>query len=263
MVKIAFVNQKGGVSKTASTANLAAIYAGKYSKRVLVADCDAQANLTFYLSGEVNGVDDYAEALIESVKNSTSITNLEDYIVPVQYAWKGRQTDISLSLLPGSSKLDFVYDADINTLSEVLKNVQDDYDICLLDCGPQKMPYNMLAIAAADYVIVPMDPNLVNLHGFTLLNEFVDNVNSLSENKTTVLGAFLTMLDVRATIHQQVITHFKSALGDLLFDTYIRRARAVEESYNVATPLYYYERSQPVCADYIKLADEILERIDR
>jgi chromosome partitioning protein len=50
---IAFINQKGGVSKTTSTVSLAAALSNK-GFRVLAIDIDGQANLTRIIHHELN-----------------------------------------------------------------------------------------------------------------------------------------------------------------------------------------------------------------
>lgn len=48
----AILNLKGGVGKTATTVNMAAILAADYHKRVLVVDADSQANTTEFFGGD-------------------------------------------------------------------------------------------------------------------------------------------------------------------------------------------------------------------
>lgn len=277
MVSIALVNQKGGVSKTASTANLAAIYAGKYHKKVLAVDCDAQANLTFYLAGETAENHQFTEALLNRLDPETQevkkgkdeeeqqmldrFDDLKQCMIPISYKWKGKDVNLPLSLIPASSKLDYITNADINLLNNFLDSVSNEYDICLIDCGPERMPYNMLAIAAADYIIVPMDPMLVNIHGLDLINTFVSSINNMAHTNVSIMGAFLTMVDSRRVIDQQVSAQLYSNYGNLMFKSTIRYATALKESYNLATPLYFYERSQNVCEDYINLAVEIMKKL--
>ena len=53
MKTIAILNLKGGVAKTVTTVNIAAILAAEHGRRVLVIDADSQANAsTFLLQGD-------------------------------------------------------------------------------------------------------------------------------------------------------------------------------------------------------------------
>ena len=52
MRAIAIMNNKGGVGKTVTAINLTDILANDFRQRVVLVDCDGQANLTgFYLPG--------------------------------------------------------------------------------------------------------------------------------------------------------------------------------------------------------------------
>ena len=46
MKTIAIMNNKGGVGKTVTAINLADILVADYAQRVVLVDCDGQANLT-------------------------------------------------------------------------------------------------------------------------------------------------------------------------------------------------------------------------
>ena len=52
MKTICICNQKGGVAKTTTAVNLAAILARDFGRRVLVIDADSQGNATSFLGGD-------------------------------------------------------------------------------------------------------------------------------------------------------------------------------------------------------------------
>ncbi len=72
MRSIAFINQKGGVGKTTSTANVGACLA-TLGKKVLLIDLDPQANMTMHLGVNVNGKDSSIYQLICGKRNVTEI----------------------------------------------------------------------------------------------------------------------------------------------------------------------------------------------
>lgn len=254
MVKIAVFNQKGGVTKTTSTANLAVIYAERLKKRVLAIDCDAQANLSYYLTNNLGGSPKFAEA----IKNGTS---LEDCIEPVSFT-KGKTVyNPTLSMIESSELIDYLEIPDASLISSFLEHIDEQYDVCFMDCGPQKTSFNVLALAACDYVIVPMDPQMVNINSIKLVDNFLKNTCEISGNHAVILGAFLSIFDMRASLHKQMREIFERNLGDMMFKTVIRKSRSMEESYSLALPIWYYARRQAVCGDYIKLAEEIDAKI--
>lgn len=254
MLKIAVFNQKGGVSKTTSTANLAVIFAEHYKKRVLAIDCDAQANLSYYMTKNLGGSPRFAEALLNK-------TDLKVCVESVSFTKGRKEFHPTLSLIESNEMIDYLDIPETDVIAAFLESVNDDYDICLMDCGPQKTAFNLLSLAACDYVIVPMDPQIVNVNSIKLVEAFLKNTCKISGNNAVVLGAFLSLFDQNASLHKQIKEIFEQNLGDMMFKTFIRKSRSMEESYSLALPIYYYGRRQGVCRDYIALADEILTKV--
>ena len=98
MIKISFLNQKGGVGKTTSAVNIAATMDKHFNKKVLVIDCDSQRNATQYLLGdEYNGyaISDYFNHQIP----------VEDIVQNVKMEKRGKMIDTNMDILPSSMEI--------------------------------------------------------------------------------------------------------------------------------------------------------------
>ncbi|MGB0670091.1 MAG: ParA family protein, partial [Rhodospirillales bacterium] len=149
---IAVLNHKGGVGKTTTAINLAATFA-RAGQRVTLIDLDPQGNAATglglerasiaagtaqVLSGEVT----VAEALVDS-----------------------RQAGLSLlAASPALAGLDI--GADDRLLAQALEGVGG-LDIAVLDCPPSFGPLGRNALVAADWVVVPVQPESFALEGLT------------------------------------------------------------------------------------------------
>ncbi len=152
----AVANQKGGVGKTTLTVALAALLAQR-GMRVLAADLDPQGSLTSYLGLEPEAVDRSAyELLLEQAPP-------EELVLPT--AWEG------LSLLPASPALATV-DRRLGTrrgagvlLRRALDRLRHRFDYALLDCPPALGLLMVNALAAADFLVVPVQTEHLALQG--------------------------------------------------------------------------------------------------
>lgn len=82
MKAICIMNLKGGVGKTITAANMAAILARDHGKKVLLVDCDSQCNLTWFV-----GAEEGCGTLTELLTNPTGY--VYDYI-----SWTGMSNAI-------------------------------------------------------------------------------------------------------------------------------------------------------------------------
>jgi len=162
---IAMVNQKGGVGKTTSTVNLG-VGLAKQGHRVLLVDSDPQGSLTISM-----GIQDpdslshtLATAMLAEIHDMELST--ESAIIPHEEG---------LDLLPANIELSGVEMSLFNAMSRetimrnVLGQVKSKYDYILIDCMPSLGLMTINALAAADSVVIPSQPNYLSSKGLNLL----------------------------------------------------------------------------------------------
>lgn len=220
---VSVINYKGGVGKTALTANLAAELAW-HGKRILMLDLDPQTSLTFsFILPDVwekefsgtSGPDRTIKAWFESFDGSAS-SRLSDLIhTPdrARRALKGNgQLDIISSHL-GLINVDLELAATLSggTLAVVKRNFinlhqrlakglssidSEQYDLVLIDCPPNFNIITKMAIIACDYILVPARPDFLSTLGIDYL---IRNVNQLitdyNEFAATTHGGAVSTID--------------------------------------------------------------------
>ena len=159
MVKIiVFANQKGGVGKTTSCVNIGA-YMAAAGKRVLLVDFDPQGNLTssFGKNGEGRGIYEVisgdiplAEALYP-----TSLKNLSVVTANIHL------TGANVELVHAENREFF--------LKNALSTASSSWDYILIDCPPSLGILTINGLAAAEYVLIPLQCEYFALEGLSQL----------------------------------------------------------------------------------------------
>jgi cellulose biosynthesis protein BcsQ len=169
---ISVVNLKGGVGKTTITANLGVTLSKGHDLRVLMADLDYQGSLSsLCLSPEEMHDVRKSRRFVEDVFRSTTPdryraiaqcrTRLEDLDVGPAYLLA---TEDSLDLVESEEMAPWllrISNDDVRfRLREALhaEAIRDDYDIILLDCPPRLSTASVNALAASDFVLIPVLP---------------------------------------------------------------------------------------------------------
>jgi chromosome partitioning protein len=180
MKTIAFFNNKGGVGKTSLVYHLAWMYA-ELGVSVLAADLDPQANLTAMFIPE----DDIESLwpidlpgrtilgpLLPLLEGEGGIRDADVLsiggvgVLAGDLALSGFEDELSQqwpSCLDGKTRAFRV----IGAFHQVLKRAADlrGADIVLIDVGPNLGAINRAALLAADYVVIPLAPDLFSLKG--------------------------------------------------------------------------------------------------
>jgi len=255
MRTIAVLNQKGGVGKTTTVANTAAALA-EAGSRVVTIDLDPQAHLTIHLGLEPQVVE------AGSYKVLTQSARFEEQIMLVRpNLWL---LPANINLVGAESELVSVVGRE-TILREALESSADKFDYCIIDCAPSLGLLTLNALAAADEVLIPLQPHFLALQGFGQLLQTVDIVNKRINPNLTVKGVLLCMFDSRASLPNEVkadIEHFlnnargtNSAWAEAqILPTYIRRNIKLAEAPSYGKTIFEYEENCHGAEDYKKVA---------
>lgn len=255
MRTIAVLNQKGGVGKTTTVANTAAALAATGS-RVVAIDLDPQAHLTIHLGLEPQIIE------AGSYKVLTQSAQLEEQIMLVRpNLWL---LPANINLVGAESELVSVVGRE-TILREALELNEDKFDYCLIDCAPSLGLLTLNALAAAEEVLIPLQPHFLALQGFGQLLQTVDLVNKRINPNLKVKGILLCMFDSRASLPNEVRADIEQFLKDArgtnsawaeaqILSTFIRRNIKLAEAPSYGKTIFEYEPNCHGAEDYQKVA---------
>ena len=250
---IAIANQKGGVGKTTTCVNLAASLSKK-GERVLLIDCDPQANASSGLG-----------IRLQPSSHSFSTFLLEDSgPAPIQHPLS---PELDLAVLPSSSQLSatewelFSQTSSEQLLQRRLAPLRDQYSCILIDCPPSLGLLTVNALTASDSVLIPLQCEYFAMEGLTLLLDTVRKIKLRLNPHLSIEGIVLTMFDRRNNLAHQVANEIRNHLQSRVFQTLIPRNVRLSECPSHGLPAVLYD---PHCAGakaYMDLADELIETL--
>lgn len=250
---IAITNQKGGVGKTTTSINLSASLAAA-DCRVLIIDCDPQANSTgglgFPHDPERVGVYEVIvdQMPIEAAIMSTGFSGLD--LLP-----SGRHLAGANVELVGQEGREV-------RLSRALVAIQDRYDFIFIDCPPALDQLTVNALIAADSVLIPIQCEYFALEGVSALMDTIEQIREGLNPELQIEGVLLTMFDERTTLTKQVASDLRDFFGDAVFETVIPRNVRLAEAPSHGKPVMEYDLRSKGADSYLQLAREVLERLE-
>lgn len=251
---IAMCNQKGGVGKTTTTINLGAALA-EYGRRVLIVDLDPQGAASVGLGINTLDMDQTIytllmnpKAQVESSICPTCVEGLD--IIPANIDLSAAEVQLVTEVARESA------------LARVLRHVEDDYDIILIDCQPSLGLLAINALTAAHGVIVPVETEFFALRGVALLVETIETVRDRINPRLKIDGIVPTMVDSRTLHSREVLERLDEAFGDLVFTTRIARTVKFPDASVATEPITTYAPTHPGAQAYRRLARELIARGD-
>lgn len=249
MKTISIYNIKGGVSKTTTAINLASELA-TLGKRVLLVDNAPQSNAT-------TGIGFNAKDMPSILEVMTKEVDIKDTII--------KSNIENLDLLPshiryitGDSKIG----AHAVRLLRALEKVDNNYDFCLIDNDPAINILSTNSLVASDYVIIPIRIDKYALDGFGYLINTIESIQEDYNPNLKILGVLLTQYEKNATVMKTLKADLEEKLGDMVFNTVIRKNIRLVESPFYGQPVSVYDKNCYGAKDYVSFTEEVLSRVE-
>ena len=246
---IAVANQKGGVGKTTTAVNLAAVLATA-NMPVLLVDSDPQANAT---SGVGIQKGTFRKGLYHSIILDEPLRGLiltteipALHVVPANKDLAGAEVE-----LVDLEQREF-------RLREALKTIEDDYEFIVVDCPPSLGLLTLNALCAARSLLVPIQCEYYALEGVTELFDTLARIRRLHNPTLTIEGLLLTMYDERTNLSAAVASDLRDFYGQQVFETVIPRTVRLAEAPSHGKPIILYDIHSKGAEAYFQLAKEIL-----
>jgi len=217
--KIVFANQKGGVGKTTTTANLGA-YLAELGQKVLLIDLDPQGNLTSAV-----GADDERPGMYEVLTDEVALIEAIQETPVERLFVVGSNIDltgINIELV-NAYRREYYLDKHLNLLG-------DEWDYILIDCPPSLGLLTLNGLVAADYSIIPLQCEYFALEGLSMLVRTIMNVKKHLNQELEILGIVFTMYDNRTKLAQDVVKDVSDYFKDKVFESLIPRNVRLSEA---------------------------------
>jgi cellulose biosynthesis protein BcsQ len=202
MTVLATYNIKGGVGKTSTAVNLAAL-AARDGKRVLLWDLDPQAAATFLfrIKARVKGG---GKRLVRGRSDVDSLIKGTDHdgldLLPADFSY--RHMDLFLDDTKQPDR----------RLARVLQPLREEYDLIFLDCPPSISLVSENVFRASDALLVPLIPTTLSLRTLEQLERFLEH-NDLGDLEVL---PFFSMVDRRKSLHRETVATLHESHPEVL-----------------------------------------------
>ena len=192
---ICMANFKGGVGKSTTAVNLAACLANS-GQRTLLADCDPQANASEMFISEAEIEFDFRSIIVNKVPvdkviRPTRIKNLD--VLPASFDLA--LLDKELVLSPNG----------VWRIERALRPVEGNYDVIVIDTGPNLSHLTLGALVAAQHIIIPVSATVWSTTGLLKFIRWIEANREEEIVTAELLGLLPTMVMPLTRIGRAVV----------------------------------------------------------
>jgi chromosome partitioning protein len=261
---IAVINQKGGVGKTTTVANLGAGLA-RQQRGVCLVDLDSQSHLSLHFNLEP---DEEAPSVYDVLAGEATVSAAAERL------------DAHLCIVPATADMASI-EMDLAGQDNWQYRLRDSlvaarhlpHEFVLIDCPPALGLVTVNALAAADEVIIPLQPHFLAMQGLARLLETIREVRDHLNPGLKVLGVVLCMYETVTRLGRDVVDEVREFFSSddnsqtpwadaVVFDSVIRRNIRLAECPSHGLSIFDYDPRSNGAADYAALSREVLQRLD-
>lgn len=249
MTILAVFNQKGGVGKTTTTANLAAAMA-REGMEPLIIDLDPQAHLT-----AISGIEiDSDESIFAFYRDNKPLTELV------------KRMDNGVNLIPSHvelAKVDTLYAKTGSIIRRLRQALHDEHLAAagvpiLIDCCPFLGVLSINAMAAADGILIPIAAEYLAMKGANQLANTLVAMEQIA-GKRIPRRYVVTRYVPRRRLSGDVMEQMLERYGKDLCKTRINENSAITESAGFHQDIFTFSPKSKGAKDYAFLLDELIE----
>ena len=254
---IAIVNNKGGEGKTTITTNLAHALAN-LQQEVLVIDADSQCNTSsFFFHGDV-----------ERVPAPNLYELLEDDAADVRDCIHAAPEYSRIAVLPTHPDLAGLEpviiqrpDTGIRLMRDKLRDyAKTKYDFTLIDCPPNLGTFVMMAMVAADFVLVPLESgSKYSIDGIARTVGLIDDIRSEGQNKDlTLLRCLLNKARPRTIVARETHERLRERFPGRVFETVLSASTDLQQSEYLSETVIRSKPNSQLARLFRQLANEVV-----
>lgn len=247
---ISIQNAKGGVSKTTTSINLAAAL-GSLGKKVLLIDLDPQGNASKKL------IEDYRmkKGIVELLKKEAEI---DECINRSKYE--------NLDVIVSRRELFFLEkDMLVSTngiqqkrVQKAIKQIKDRYDYIVIDNNPNVGLLVTNAIYAADYIMIPVNPDEDALDGLNITLQNLMEIMEVDDDLCDIEWRVLISMKDNTKIAKENCPKISTMFKNNIMKSEIRYSSATVKNATEANKLVIDLRNSKPAEDYFELAKEVI-----
>jgi len=248
-MRIAFMNEKGGVGKTTSTANVGWLLSEVHHLPTVLVDLSPQATLSHVLQYE-DPAATVCDWLLEDAPGADAFTRVTD----------------TLSLIRGGRDLvergaDRKLAANAFLLGDRIKGSPAAEGYWLIDTPPEIGACTVAALAAADHVVVVTQAFRESVTGLMQLMKTIEQIRRVRNDQGPRLAGILpTFVQSRPRLHRQVIAELDEQFPNMVLPS-IPHTVAVQYAASERLPVVANEPKHRAAIAYGEATAELLKRI--